>query len=124
MVEINKCLDTYALMEISKGNPKFIRYLHTHFVITDLTLAEFYSVLLREQGEAVADYWFLKLEQYAVSVSKKTLIEAVKFRYEHRKQNIYFFDAVGYIFSVTHGYYFVTGDKEFEHFPHVEFQKK
>jgi len=124
MVEVRRCLDTYILIEISRGNPKFAEYITSNFVINDLTLAEFYSVLLREEGEKIADYWFKKLERYSLSVTKDILIEAIKFRYEHRKQDISFFDAVGYIFSLKKGYYFVTGDKEFENFPSVEFKKK
>lgn len=124
MVEIAKCLDTYALMEIAKGNPKFAEYLNSDFLITEITLAEFYAVLLREYGEQTAEYWFKKLERYAIHVNKNILIEAIKFRHENRKKNISFFDAVGYIFSVKNGYYFVTGDKEFEKFNNVEFRKK
>ncbi|MFH1290456.1 MAG: PIN domain-containing protein, partial [Nanoarchaeota archaeon] len=112
------------LVEIANGNPKFTGYINSDFVITDLTLAEFYAVLLREEGEQVADYWFKKLERYAKSLDKETLIEAIKFRYAHRKTNISFFDAAGYVFSVKNGYYFVTGDKEFEKFDFVEFKKK
>lgn len=124
MVEIRRCLDTYALVEIAKGNPKFAEYLNSEFVLTDLTLAEFYLVLLREDGEKVADYWFNKLERYSLPAEKELLIEAIKFRYAHRKSDISFFDAVGYVFSVKKGYYFVTGDKEFENFSNVEFKKK
>ena len=98
MVDVKRCLDTYALVEIAKGNPKFAEYLNSDFVLTDLTLAEFYLVLFREDGEKVADYWFKKLERYSVSVSRDLLIEAVKFRYEHRKSDISFFDAIGYVF--------------------------
>jgi len=123
MVKI-RCLDTYALIEISNGNPKFMNYLSSDFVVTDLTLAEFYSVILREYDEKTADYWFKKLEQYAISIEKSILKEAVKFRYEHKKSNISFFDAVGYMFSIEEGYFFVTGDKEFENFKNVEFKKK
>jgi len=124
MVDVKRCLDTYALVEIAKGNPKFAEYLNSDFVLTDLTLAEFYLVLFREDGEKVADYWFKKLERYSVSVSRDLLIEAVKFRYEHRKSDISFFDAIGYVFSIKNGYYFVTGDKEFENLANVEFKKK
>lgn len=124
MVEIKKCLDTYALIEIAKSNPKFAEYLNSEFVITDLILAEFYSVLLREENESVADYWFKKLERYSVPVSKEILIEAVKFRYEYKKSNISFFDSVGYIFGIKNGYSFVTGDKEFEKLKDVDFKKK
>ena len=119
-----KCLDTYALVEIKLGNPKFKDYLKSNFIIVDLILAEFYSVLLREENEDVADYWFKKLEGYSVSVNKEILIEAVKFRHKHKKSKISFFDAVCYIFALKKGYKFVTGDKEFENLDNVEFKKK
>lgn len=124
MDEIKRCLDTYALIEIYLGNEKFAEYLNLDFVISDLTLAEFYGVLLREYGEGEAELWLKKLERYSVQVNRKILIEAVKFRQEHKKSEISFFDAVGYVFSVKNGFYFVTGDKEFEKFTHVEFKKK
>ncbi len=119
-----KCLDTYALIEIKLGNPKFKDYADFNFVIPDLTLAEFYSVIFREEGEEIADYWFKKIEKYSISVEKEILIEAVKFRQKHKKSNLSFFDAVGYIFSLKKGYKFVTGDKEFEKLKGVEFVKK
>ena len=123
MVEVRRCLDTYALVEIYLGNEKFVEYLNVDFVITDTTLAEFYGVLLREEDERAADYWFKKLERYAKSIDKEIFVEAIKFRYANKKTSISFFDAVGYVFSVKNGYYFVTGDKEFEKFDFV-FKKK
>ncbi len=119
-----KCLDTYALVEIYKGNPKFSGYFEKGFIITDITLAEFYSVLLREENGETANYWIRKFEAYAIQIDRNVLLEAVKFRRKHSKTNISFFDAVGYIFSIKNGFYFVTGDKEFEKFKNVEFVKK
>ncbi len=124
MVEIKKCLDTYALVEIYQGNPKFSGYLLADFVICDLILAEFYGILLRKKGLDEAELWLKKLSNYAIPVSREILIEAVKFRHENRKTNISFFDAVGYIFSIKNGCFFVTGDKEFKDFPNVEFKKR
>ena len=124
MDEIKRCLDTYALLEIYLGNEKFAKYLNLDFVINDFTLAEFYGALLKEYGDSEADLWLKKLERYSLQVNLKILIDAIKFRHEHKKQDISFFDAVGYIFSVKNGYYFVTGDKEFKNFPNVEFKKK
>lgn len=118
-----RCLDTYALVEIAKGNNVFAEYLRKDIIIPKPTLAEFYGVVLREQGEKMAEFWFQKLSSYCQTVDLKTLIEAVKFRYEHKKKNISFFDAVGYIFAIRNNLLFVTGDKEFEHFKNVEFRK-
>ena len=124
MVEIKKCLDTYSLVEVAKGNSKFADYLNSDFVIADITLAEFYAIILREYDENTADYWYKKLESNSCSADLSILIEGVKFRYKNRKSNVSFFDAVGYIFSLKNGCLFVTGDKEFESFKGVEFSKK
>ena len=80
--------------------------------------------MLRKYDQEEADIWFNKMEGYSVPVSKEILIEAVKFRQEHKGKNISFFDAVGYIFSIRNNCVFVTGDKEFEHMINVEFKKK
>ena len=65
-MDVKRCLDTYALMEIAQQNPEFEVYLDVDFVITDITLAEFYGVILRVYDEKTAEYWFRKLEGYAV----------------------------------------------------------
>lgn len=124
MVKVKRCLDTYALVEIANGNPKFAHYLNLNFVITEWTLVEFYWVLLRDADKETAEVWHGKLEPYVLAVDKFVLKEAVEFRYEHKKSDISIFDAVGYVFSLRNGYYFVTGDKEFEKFVNVEFRKK
>lgn len=123
MVLKKKCLDTYALAEIAQGNPNFATYLNQEIVITEITLAEFYAVLLRENGKDTAESWLKRLMPYATPVKLNQLIEAVKFRYQHRQQNLSFFDAVGYIYSLHSECLFVTGDKEFEHLKNVEFRK-
>ena len=119
-----KYLDTYALIEISKENSSFSEYVNSSIIISDITLAEFYYVVLREEGEPVADYWFKKFEGYSFPVSKEVLIESVKFRQKNKAKNLSFFDAVGYIYALNNNALFVTGDKEFEHMINVEFKKK
>lgn len=118
-----KFLDTYALVEISKGNPDFIYLLRLDFGVLDLILAELYTVLLREDGRDLADFWYKKLEGFATTSSLSTLIRAVKYRHENKKQNLSFFDCVGYIFARENNMKFVTGDKEFENKEGVEFIK-
>ncbi len=116
-------LDTYALVEIFNGNPNFAHVLTAEAAITDLTMAEFYSLLYREHGISTADYWNRKLSFYCKPVRRETLLKAVRFRQDNKKQNLSFFDCVGYVFAVENNLTFVTGDKEFEHKDHVEFIK-
>lgn len=122
MAQINY-LDTYVLCEIAKANTRFLSLLVNTSVINDLTLAEFYGVILREFNEQTAEYWKNKFFSYTKQVPLDVLILAVKFRKDHIKQNISFFDAVGYIFAKENGGIFVTGDKEFKNLPNVEFIK-
>ena len=118
-----KRLDTYALVEISEANPHFSAYLQEDIVVPDLILAEFYALLLRRFGKQTAQYWQRKIEPYAKSVALPILIEAMEFREGHRKENISFFDAVGYTYSLKNNCLFVTGDREFKNLKNVEFRK-
>ena len=118
-----RCLDTYALVEISEGNPDFVAYLSEDITITELILAEFYALMLRRFGEKTALYWLRKLQPYAVKVEFDPLIDAMSFREKNKQKNLSFFDEVGYIFAVRNNFVFVTGDKEFEHLKQVEFRK-
>ena len=117
------CLDTYALVEIGKGNPKFSVLLGKDFVITDLTMAEFYSLFYKENDERKAKYWYNKLSGYCRSVNIEILIKALKYRVDHKKENLSIFDCIGYIFSIENNLRFVTGDKAFEYKEGVEFIK-
>ncbi|MBI3031967.1 PIN domain-containing protein [Candidatus Woesearchaeota archaeon] len=122
-----KYLDTYALVEIAHCNHKFSQYLDEDFIINDLTLTEFYYVLLKEVKDNqyhLAEYWFKKLQPYSKPVTISLLIKAADFRFKYRKKNLSFFDAIGYIFARQHNLIFVTGDKEFEKLPGIEFAKK
>lgn len=114
-----KCLDTYPLIEIAIGNEKFTSLLNEDFVITDITISEFYYVLLQKYNEQTADFWYRKFEPYCVRVSREILIKAVKFRYTNKKKNLSFFDCVGYIFAIENNYKFLTGGEEFKDFDNV-----
>ncbi len=108
------CLDTYALAEIGDGNPKFIDFLNKEFIITDLTLAEYYSVLYREGKEDKAIYWHSILASFCKPVSREILIKALKYRIDNKKEDLSIFDCVGYIYSLENKLQFVTGDRAFE----------
>ncbi len=118
-----KCLDTYALIEIHDENPNFLGYMNQEFVVPEIVMAEFYSVILRDYNEKTADYLLEKFKGYVVPVNFKIMIKAVKYRHENKKQNLSFFDCVGYIFAIENNMKFVTGDKEFRNKENVEFIK-
>ena len=119
-----KCLDTYALIEIAIGNPNFAGLISQDIVITDITIAEFYFVMLQKYDDSTAQFWYKKFEPYCSLVLKDILIKAVKFRYVNKKEELSFFDCVGYIFSVEYNHQFVTGDKAFKSKKNVLFMEK
>ena len=118
-----KCLDTYTLIEIHDENPDFLNFLDQEFVIPEILMAEFYGVILRDYNEKTADYLIKKFSAFIVPVSFEIMIKAMKYRHENKKQNLSFFDCVGYIFARENSMKFVTGDKEFENKEGVEFIK-
>ena len=118
------CLDTYALAEIGDGNPKFIEFLSKEVTITDLTLAEYYSVLYRDSKEDKAIYWHSRLASFCRQVSRDILIKALKYRIDNKKENLSIFDCIGYIFSLENNMKFVTGDRAFKNKEGVMFISK
>ena len=121
---IMKCLDTYALVEICNGNPAFSHLLNETVVITDITMAEFYADLYKKYGLKTEDYWHRKLSILCRPIARETLLNAVRFRIDHYKQNLSFFDCVGYIFARENNMLFVTGDKEFKLKEGIQFMQK
>ncbi len=119
-----KCLDTYALIEIHNKNPKYIPYLEEEFTIPEPIIAEFYGIILKNYNEQTANYLLKKFEPYLSPVNINILIKAIKFRHENKKRKLSFFDCVAYMFSLENKYEFLTGDKEFENLPGVDFVKK
>jgi predicted nucleic acid-binding protein len=107
------CLDTYALVEIEKGNPFYKNIVNKKFVIAEPVLAEFFYVLLKERDEKTALYWMNKLRPFSKSINLDVWIKSIKYRYDNKKQNLSIFDCIGYIYSLENKMRFVTGDKAF-----------
>ena len=94
------------------------------FVITDLTMAEFYSILYRQNEEIAALEWNHKLHAYCRAVSKEILIKSLKYRIDNKKENLSIFDCVGYIYALENNMKFVTGDSAFRNKEGVLFIEK
>ncbi|MEK6961554.1 MAG: PIN domain-containing protein [Nanoarchaeota archaeon] len=118
-----RCLDTYALIAVADGDEAFARFINEDFVVPSTTLAEFYWVMLRDLGKDIADGWISVISPYAVDVDSALLLEAVRYRSARRKDNVSFFDAVGYVYSKQEKFLFVTGDEAFRGEAGVEFVK-
>lgn len=114
-------LDTYALIEVLKGNRAYTNYFDVPFSITKLNLFELHHYLLREKGDEIADRaaeaYIPNLVDYGLAIIKK----ASKFRTKHKQKDLSMTDCVGYIFAIENGLLFVTGDKGFKDVENVDF---
>lgn len=115
--------DSYAVIELVKGNPAYFEYSEQNVLISIFNIVEIYSSVLNDFGEEIADKVYDKLKKAVVEVEDAVLKEAVKFRKVHKKKNLSYADCIGYVYARRNGLKFLTGDKEFEHLENVEFVK-
>ena len=116
-------LDTYAFLEIIKGNQNYDKYIDAESYTTILQLYELYFHLLRSFGSAAADAYFQKYIPLKIEIKDEDVSKAAKFRLQHLKQNISYADALGYAIAQERGLLFLTGDKEFKNIVGVAFVK-
>ena len=114
--------DTYALIEIIKGNKYYLPYLNSRIIINNFIFAEICYVLFRE-NYSNADNYLDKYEKFIVSLNPKTIKEAMKFRHKNKNKNLSIPDCVSYFQSRELNIKFLTGDKQFRNMENVEFVK-
>lgn len=116
--------DSYAIIEIVKGNPLYAKYAYEVVILTQFNLAEIYWSFLKDFPEEKAKELYWSFRECVVPVEDIVLQNAMKFRKEHKKRRLSYADCIGYCYALHHNLFFLTGDKEFEKLPHVEFQRK
>lgn len=112
--------DTYAVVEIIKGNPAYKNHVTASFAFTQLNLIELHYTFLRDFSEEVADK---VLEEYSANVfpvSNAVIKKANRLRLAEKKRNFSTADAIGYAFARANNLIFVTGDRQFEGMENVE----
>ena len=112
--------DTYAIIEIIKGNRNYVPYLDSEIVINNFIFAELCYNLLRD-NDIHADEYMNKYSSFINSVNSEWIEEAMKFRLKWKKRKVSIADCIGYIMAKKLGVKFLTGDKEFYGVENVEF---
>ena len=113
-------LDTYALIEIAEGNPKYQKYLESDAVTLKDNLAELYYFLLKKYDEKVADFFLDKFSKLTDELSITIIAKAMVFRYKHAKKRFSYIDCLGYIYALEDKRIFLTGDRSFNSMQNVE----
>ncbi|MEK6844597.1 MAG: PIN domain-containing protein [Nanoarchaeota archaeon] len=114
--------DTYAMIEIIRGNPKYSLYTKSSIITAIFNLAELNYNLKKEMDKEKADKYTEDYFDFLIDVSFEDLKEAMDLKIKHKDLSIP--DVVGYIVAKNHGVKFLTGDEGFRNFDNVEFIKK
>ena len=116
--------DTYALYAIVLGKVEYSEYSKEYQIKTSImNLYELYYCLLKENLHEIAENMLSTLFNSCVDIDLDVIKEAAKFRYENKKRNLSYIDALGYHISLKNKIPFLTGDKEFHDLPNVIFVK-
>lgn len=116
-------MDTYAIIEIIKGNKNYSKFLNSNLHTSFLNLYELYYILLKDYGEVIAEKYFYRFKQNVVKIDDFSIFEASKFKLANNRRSLSYVDALGYAISLNRKILFLTGDKEFKDMKNVEFVK-
>lgn len=114
--------DTYALIEIIKGNPNYKNYTNSKIITSVFNLAELNHILKKEMSKEKADNYTKDYSPFVVKVELIDIFNAMDFKTKNHKLSIP--DAIGYLIARRYGIKFLTGDGDFEYLDNVEFIKK
>ena len=115
--------DTYALIEAVFGNKNYMKYLDATIITTQMNMVELYYTLFSEYDKEKAEAVYFDFRDGVVDIDDETIFEAIALRKKYNKRRLSYTDCIGYTYAKRHNIKFLTGDKEFEDLPNVEFVK-
>jgi predicted nucleic acid-binding protein len=119
--------DTYALIELLKGNPNYEDYSQAYLVATEFNIFELTYALFRDFGrdEAAKVVSLTRGKIEIVPTEDSDYLSASEFRKSTNRtgKKLSLVDALGYSCSRKLGIRFLTGDKEFFEMENVEYIK-
>lgn len=113
--------DTYALIELVKGNPDYVKFKNSGKMTSMMNLLELYYSFLLDFDEKTAEFYFNIFLNFLVPYNENTIKNAAKFRFRNRKSGLSYVDCLGYIIAFENSVKFLTGDKGFKDLENVEF---
>jgi len=115
--------DTYALIELLRGNPNYRPYLDSMLVISKFNLVELYYHLLCDKGKAIADKELKVYSRLEIPITYNAVKNGMEFKLKYKKEKLSYVDCIGYALALELGVKFLTGDEKFENKDNVEFVK-
>lgn len=119
--------DTYALIELLKGNPNYGSYSQADLVTTEFNILELTYALFRDFGrsETISIIDSIRSKTEVVLTEDSDYLDAADLRLSINRtgKKLSLVDALGYTCSVKLGIKFLTGDREFNGMENVEYVK-
>ncbi|MCD6139315.1 MAG: PIN domain-containing protein [Deltaproteobacteria bacterium] len=119
--------DTYAIIEILKGNKNYAYYSELKLGTTKCNLLELAYALVRDHGKskALEVLSYVKTQLKIVDFTDEDMVNAAEFRLRMRRKGRKpsMVDCLGYVIAKRLNVKFLTGDNEFEGLKNVEFVK-
>jgi predicted nucleic acid-binding protein len=118
--------DTYAIVELLKGSPAYRQYKTAVLVTTEFNLCEFAYAVTRDFPDTAEE--ICSQVRHSMRLSHPGDHEylraaAIRRTYSQEKRKFSLIDCVGYSVAESLAIPFLTGDREFEDLPNVEYVK-
>ena len=117
--------DTYALIEILRGNPNYKPY--KAIITSEFNLLELAYAITRDYNPDKAKEILgrVRKEIPIIHPTDEDYIDAARFKLQQKRKgkNISLIDALGYTIAKKTGIPFLTGDQAFEDIENVEYVK-
>src|SRR3989344_2283486 len=89
-------LDTYALIEIIKGNESYNKILGEKLFTSLFNLYELYYSLLRDYNEETARRYFFQFKEIIIPMKDSYIFSASAFKLKNKKSKFSYADCLGY----------------------------
>ncbi len=121
-IEIFFC-DTYALIELIRGNKDYKKYINCALITSDLNIMEMYYSFLIDCNKEIADKYFDIWSGFVVQIPREIIKKAMQIKLDYKSEKLSYVDCMGYTFAMENNVAFLTGDEKFKDKNNVEFVK-
>lgn len=115
--------DSYALIELFRGNPGYKKYGEASAITTYFNLYEAYYNLRKEKTETELHEFFTVIKPLCINLSFDWIKESTDMKMKYSKRKLSYVDCLGYIIAKKQKALFLTGDNQFKDLENVEFVK-
>ncbi|MGB9718952.1 MAG: PIN domain-containing protein [Thermoproteota archaeon] len=115
--------DTYAIIEIIRGNANYKKYVGSRMVITKLTLFELVYYLLKNFKKPLVKRYLAAYGRFVQEFGEPIILESAVMKLKLKDRNLSMTDCINYVLAKFLDVKLLTGDEKFKDLENVEFVK-